>query len=140
MYAVIAAVVSAALLVYFTVRIAREPKGSDCVVYIFGAGVGVAMLAVGRFFFAIPGLLCMLFGCAAMLCCLNQKVVSVGDGEYVYSTMFGREKRFNASDYVRMTRNSDSLTLKFKNGKMHIDNLAIIGDDFKNSLIEGKKD
>ena len=54
--------------------------------------------------------------------------------------MYGREKRFNASDYVRMTRNSDSLTLKFKNGKMHIDNLAIIGDDFKNSLIEGKKD
>lgn len=39
-----------------------------------------------------------------------------------------------------MTRNSDSLTLKFKNGKMHIDNLAVIGDDFKNSLIEGKKD
>lgn len=153
MYAVIAAVVSAALLVYFTVRIAREPKSSDCVVYIprwlfflglavyvFGAGVGVAMLAIGRFFLAIPCLLCMLFGCAAMLCCLNQKVVSVGDGEYVYSTMFGREKRFNASDYVRMTRNSDSLTLKFKNGKMHIDNLAIIGDDFKNSLIEGKKD
>lgn len=34
MYAVIAAVVSAALLVYFTVRIAREPKSSDCVVYI----------------------------------------------------------------------------------------------------------
>ena len=98
MYAVIAAVVSAALLVYFTVRIAREPKNSDCVVYIprwlfflglavyvFGAGVGVAMLAVGRFFFAIPCLLCVLFGCAAMLCCLNQKVVSVGDGEYVLS-------------------------------------------------------
>ena len=62
MYAVIAAVVSAALLVYFTVRIAREPKSSDCVVYIprwlfflglvvyiFGAGVGVAMLADSLF-------------------------------------------------------------------------------------------
>ena len=123
MYAVIAAVVSAALLVYFTVRIAREPKGSDCVVYI------------PRWLFFL-GLVVYIFGAGVGV----QKVVSVGDGEYVYSTMFGREKRFNASDYVRMTRNSDSLTLKFKNGKMHIDNLAVIGDDFKNSLIEGKKD
>lgn len=151
-YAVAAAVVLAAILVYFIVRIAREPKTPEyavhipkrlfffgMAVYVIGAAVCVAMLAEGKFFVAIPGFACVLFGCAAMLCQLNQKVVSVGDGVYVCSTMFGKKKRFNASDFVSMKRNSDSLTLKFKNGKMHIDNLAVISDDFKNSLLVDKK-
>ena len=82
----------------------------------------------------------MLFGAAAMLCQLNQKVVSAGEGIYIYSTMFGKKKRFNISNFVSMKRNSDSLTLKFKNGKMHIDNLAVISDDFRESLLDGKED
>lgn len=109
-------------------------------VYIAGAAVCVAMLAAGKFFVAIPGFGCMLFGAAAMLCQLDQKVVPAGEGIYIYSTMFGKKKRFNISDFVSMKRNSDSLTLKFKNGKMHIDNLAVISDGFKKSLLGGKKD
>ncbi len=152
-YSLIAAAVSAALLIYFIVRMARDPDDAQyavhiprCLfffgmaVYVIGAAVCVAMLAAERFFVAIPGLGCMLFGAAAMLCRLDQKVVSAGEGIYIYSTMFGRKKRFNISDFVSMKRNSDSLTLKFKNGKMHIDNLAVISDDFKKSLLNGKKD
>lgn len=152
-YALIAAVVSAALLIYFIIRIVRDPGEAKyavhiprCLfffgmaVYVAGAAVCVAMLAAGKFFIAIPGFGCMLFGVAAMLCQLDQKVVSAGEGIYIYSTMFGKKKRFNISDYVSMKRNSDSLTLKFKNGKMHIDNLAVISDSFKKSLIDGKKD
>lgn len=152
-YAFVAAVVSAALLIYFIVRIVRDPGDAKyavhipkCLfffgmaVYIAGAAVCVAMLAVGKFFVAIPGFGCMLFGAAAMLCQLDQKVVSAGEGIYVYSTMFGKKKRFNISDFVSMKRNSDSLTLKFKNGKMHIDNLAVISDGFRKSLLDGKKD
>lgn len=151
-YALVAAVVSAALLIYFIVRIVRDPGDAKyavhipkCLfffgmaVYIAGAAVCVAMLAVGKFFVAIPGFGCMLFGAAAMLCQLDQKVVSAGEGIYVYSTMFGKKKRFNISDFLSMKRNSDSLTLKFKNGKMHIDNLAVISDDFKKSLLDGKE-
>lgn len=152
-YAFVAAVVSAALLIYFIVRIVRDPGDAKyevhipkCLfffgmaVYIAGAAVCVAVLAAGKFFVAIPGFGCMLFGAAAMLCQLDQKVVSAGEGVYVYSNMFGKKKRFNISDFVSMKRNSDSLTLKFKNGKMHIDNLAVISDGFKMSLLGGKKD
>ena len=141
------------LLIYFIVRIVRDPGDAKyavhipkCLfflgmaVYIAGAAVCVAMLAVGKFFVAIPGFGCMLFGAAAMLCQLDQKVVSAGEGIYVYSTMFGKKKRFNICDFVSMKRNSDSLTLKFKNGKMHIDNLAVISDGFRESLLDGKKD
>ena len=71
---------------------------------------------------------------------LDQKVVATGEGIYIYSTMFGKKKRFNISDFVSKKRNSDSLTLKFKNGKMHIDNLAVISDDFRESLLDGKED
>ena len=133
-YALVAAVVSATLLIYFIVRIVRDPGD------ITGVAVCIAMLAVGKFFVAIPGFGCMLFGAAAMLCQLDQKVVSAGEGIYIYSTMFGKKKRFNISDFVSMKRNSDSLTLKFKNGKMHIDNLAVISDDFRESLLDGKED
>lgn len=152
-YALVAAAVSAALLIYFIVRIVRDPGDvkyavhiPKCLfffgmaVYIAGAAVCVAMLAVGKFFVAIPGFGCMLFGAAAMLCQLDQKVVSAGEGIYVYSNMFGKKKRFNISDFVSMKRNSDSLTLKFKNGKMHIDNLAVISDDFRENLLDGKED
>ena len=153
-YALVAAVVSVALLIYFIVRIVRDPGDAKyavhipkCLffffgmaVYIAGTAVCVAMLAAGKFFVAIPGFGCMLFGAAAMLCQLDQKVVSAGEGVYVYSNMFGKKKRFNISDFVSMKRNSDSLTLKFKNGKMHIDNLAVISDDFIESLLDGKKD
>ena len=152
-YAFVAAVVSAALLIYFIVHIVRDPGDAKyavhiprwlfffgMAVYIAGAAVCIAMLAVGKFFVAIPGFGCMLFGAAAMLCQLDQKVVSAGEGIYIYSTMFGKKKRFNISDFVSMKRNSDSLTLKFKNGKMHIDNLAVISDGFRESLLDGKKD
>ena len=92
-YALVAAVVSAALLIYFIVRIVRDPGDAKyevhipkCLfffgmaVYIAGAAVCVAMLAAGKFFVAIPGFGCMLFGAAAMLCQLDQKVVSAGEG------------------------------------------------------------
>ena len=120
-YAFVAAVVSAALLIYFIVRIVRDPGDAKyavhiprwlfffgMAVYIAGAAVCIAMLAVGKFFVAIPGFGCVLFGAAAMLCQLDQKVVSAGEGIYVYSTMFGKKKRFNISDFVSMKRNSDS--------------------------------
>lgn len=152
-YALVAAVVSATLLIYFIVRIVRDPGDAKyavhiprwlfffgMAVYIAGAAVCIAMLAVGKFFVAIPGFGCMLFGAAAMLCQLDQKVVPAGEGIYIYSTMFGKKKRFNISDFVSKKRNSDSLTLKFKNGKMHIDNLAVISDDFRESLLDGKED
>ena len=97
-YALVAAVVSAALLIYFIVRIVRDPGDAKyavhipkCLfflgmaVYIAGAAVCIAMLAVGKFFVAIPGFGCMLFGAAAMLCQLDQKVVSAGEGIYAVS-------------------------------------------------------
>ena len=62
-YAFVAAVVSAALLIYFIVRIVRDPGDAKYVVhiprwlfffgmavYIAGAAVCIAMLAVGKFF------------------------------------------------------------------------------------------
>lgn len=85
-YAFVAAVVSAALLIYFIVRIVRDPGDAKyavhiprwlfffgMTVYIAGAAVCVAMLAARKFFVAIPGFGCMLFGAAAMLCQLDQR-------------------------------------------------------------------
>lgn len=79
-YAFVAAVVSAALLIYFIVRIVRDPGDAKyavhiprwlfffgMTVYIAGTAVCIAMLAVGKFFVAIPGFGCMLFGAAAAL-------------------------------------------------------------------------
>ena len=67
-YAFVAVVVSAALLIYFIVRIVRDPGDAKyavhiprwlfffgMAVYIAGAAVCIAMLAVGKFFVAIPG-------------------------------------------------------------------------------------
>ena len=80
-YAFVAAVVSAALLIYFIVRIVRDPGDAKyavhiprwlfffgMTVYIAGAAVCVAMLAARKFFVAIPGFGCMLLGAGVMFC------------------------------------------------------------------------
>ena len=151
-YAFVAAVVSAALLIYFIVRIVRDPCDAKyavhiprwlfffgMAVYIAGAAVCIAMLAVGKFFVAIPGVGCMLFGAAAMLCQLDQKVVSAGEGIYIYSTMFGKKKHFSADDRIGMRYNSDSVTVFLKNGKIHIESLAQISDDFRKNFLSDDK-
>lgn len=150
--AVVAAVVAVAGIIYFVVRFVKTPLTPECVVYmpkwmfffgmamyVIGAVFLIVLCAEKKWFQAIPGIGFMIFGAIAMACQLNQRAVKLTDGTYVYSTMFGKKKHFSADDRIGMRYNSDSVTVFLKNGKIHIESLAQISDDFRKNFLSDDK-
>lgn len=56
------------------------------------------------------------------------------DNTFIYSTMFGKEIRCYFSEIVELKKNPDSLTLVLSNGKVHIENCAILSERFMEKI------
>ena len=62
------------------------------------------------------------------LCYKNQRIYILSDEEFEYSTFMGRKTIYKFSDILALKINSDSQTLILKNGKVHIESMAVISD------------
>lgn len=71
---------------------------------------------------------------AAILCWKNQWVVMLDDDVFIYSTMFGRKKRYYFSEIQDLKQHDDSQTLVLQNGKVHIERCAILSEQFINAI------
>ena len=80
--------------------------------------------------FLIAAAACLLTGAAAILCWRNQWVQMISDEEFVYSTMFGRQTTYHVSQIRDLKRGADSMTLILENGKVHIENCAVLSERF----------
>lgn len=67
-------------------------------------------------------------GAAAFLCWRNQKICMLSDEEFTYTTMFGKTTVYRFEDIVALKKNKDSFTLILKNGKVHIESMAVLSD------------
>ncbi len=85
--------------------------------------------------FALLGFIVFLsLGAAAVLCWKNQGAVIADEESFIYTTMFGTEKRYRFSDIREIQQNTDSLTLILSNGKVHIESCAVMSERFMNAL------
>lgn len=95
---------------------------------------------VGCFFvslyFLIPAVITLLVGLAALLSWKNQWIVIENQDEFTYSTMFGRKHRYRFSDIQEVKQNADSQTIILSNGKVHIESMAIVSDQFYEKIFE----
>lgn len=73
---------------------------------------------------------CFALGLAAILCWKNQWVEMISDEEFIYSNMFGRRTVYRVSQIRDIRRGADSMTLILENGKVHIENCAILSPRF----------
>lgn len=73
---------------------------------------------------------CFCLGFAAILCWKNQWVEMISDEEFVYSNMFGRQTAYRVSQIWDIRRGADSMTLILENGKVHIENCAVLSERF----------
>lgn len=87
-------------------------------------------------YFLIPAVITLLVGLAAFLSWKNQWIVIENEDEFTYSTMFGRKHRYRFSDIQEIKQNADSKTLILENGKVHIEAMAIVSDQFYAKIYE----
>ena len=76
---------------------------------------------------AVP---CFALGLAAILCWKNQWVKMISGEEFIYSNMFGKQTTYHVSQIRDIRRNADSMTLILENGKVHIENCAVLSERF----------
>jgi len=67
-------------------------------------------------------------GVSAFLCWRNQKICMLSDDEFTYTTMLGKTTTYRFDEIVALKKNKDSFTLLMKNGKVHIESMAILSD------------
>ena len=67
-------------------------------------------------------------GISAFLCWRNQKICMLSDDEFTYTTMLGKTRAYRFDEIVALKKNKDSFTLIMKNGKVHIESMAILSD------------
>lgn len=65
---------------------------------------------------------------SAFLCWRNQKICMLSDEEFTYTTMLGKTTTYRFDEIVALKKNKDSFTLMMKNGKVHIESMAILSD------------
>ena len=87
-------------------------------------------------YFLIPAVITLAVGLAAFLSWRNQWIVIENNDEFTYSTMFGTKHRYKFSDIREIKQNTDSQTLILKNGKVHIETMAIVSDRFYEMISE----
>ena len=106
------------------------------------AGVGLPIVGATRaadkytVLFYIGGAALVAFGVVALLCWKNQKVHVISDEEFTYTTFLGRTETYRFDEIVGIKRNSDSVTLLLKYGKVHMESMAVISDRFRELLIQ----
>ncbi|MBR5287015.1 MAG: hypothetical protein IKU34_00295 [Clostridia bacterium] len=103
---------------------------SMSVVFLSAAVVSViiALLrshAIGWYLAAAAALA---LGVSAFLCWRNQKICILSDEEFTCTTMFGKSRTYRFDEIVALRKNNDSFTLIMKDGKVHIESMAILSD------------
>ena len=78
----------------------------------------------------IAAAVCLILGIAAILCWKNQWVEMLSDEEFIYSNMFGKQTTYRVSQIRDIRRGADSMTLILENGKVHIENCAVLSERF----------
>lgn len=108
---------------------------------VFGAGLLVVAqilfiltMTTDNYVFGVVGVPFLGVGIAALLCWKNQWIVMLSDEEFLYSTMFGRKKKYRFSEIEDLKIHNDSKTLVLKNGKVHIENSAMVSGRFANAI------
>lgn len=100
--------------------------------------IGAAVCLICSFTISVYALLgfvvCLCIGIAAVLCWKNQWAEMINDHEFIYSTMFGKKTKYRFSAIRNLKQNSDSVTLYFDNGKIHIESCAIISEEFAEKI------
>ncbi len=104
------------------------------IVFLIGACVCLVLTFSISVYSLIGFVLCLPLGVAAILCWKNQGVKMTDDNNFIYTTMFGRENHYCFSEIRELRKNSDSFTLVLDNGKVHIENCAIMSKRFVNSV------
>lgn len=128
-------------------------KGREADMYLPGrlAAMGVTLLVAGvglpiiggvrtadkyTALFYIGGAALVLFGVVALMCWKNQKVHIISDESFTYTTFLGRTEIYRFDEIVGLKRNSDSMTLLLKYGKVHIESMAVLSDRFRELIIQ----
>lgn len=111
-------------------------------VFLTGFGIFLLVVAAALIVLAfvvnpvtlILAAVCLPLGIAALLCQKNQWAVMKDGDTFVYSTMFGNQKEFRFSEMTEVKMHSDSMDLVFKNGKVHVETIAVMTERFSSTL------
>jgi hypothetical protein len=82
----------------------------------------------------VLGVMVSLVGIAAMLCQLNQKTTMTSSSTFEYTTFLGNIREYHFSDVVGVQPHADSLTILMNSGKIHVESMAVINEDFVDRL------
>ncbi len=69
-------------------------------------------------------------GIGAILCWKNQSAVMTGSSTFRYRTMFGNEKVYRFSEFVRLERGTKATKLIFQNGTVYIAGWTVLSERF----------
>jgi hypothetical protein len=83
----------------------------------------------------VPALLAPL-GIAAFLCWKNQTVKIIDSNHFEYTTFLGKKTLYRFSDIKQLRLNSDSMTLFVGDGKVHIEFIAFISNEFMEKIYD----
>ena len=99
--------------------------GTACGIY------AVITHAVAAIVFAVLGLG---LGVALLLCWKNQTIRIISEEQFVYKTMFGRERTYNLADIQGLRPNKDSVTLFVAGEKVHMESMAVLSENLVRKL------
>jgi len=104
-------------------------------VWILGFGTILLCGAVGSFAVAfivkkytiiVASVILLFLGILAILCWKNQTIRILDEERFEYTTFLGNKRVYYFSDIIGIRRNKDSMTLFVGDGKVHIENNALI--------------
>ena len=93
-------------------------------------GFLIASFATQNWWLLIGTLICGALGISAWLCWKNQTARIIGDDRFEYTTFLGKTTVYRFSDILSVRENNDSLTLILTNGKVHIESMAYMSEEF----------
>ena len=73
-------------------------------------------------------------GLWAVLSWRNQWAEMESSASFIYSTALGRKRQYYFSEILRVKQNLDSMTLILENGRLHIENCAILSPRFTEAV------
>ena len=91
----------------------------------------VLFIVSGALPILIFAIIAVLIAPFTFLCYKFQRIYIISDDEFEYTTFWGKKTVYRFSDIYAIKLGSDSQTLLLRNGKVHIESMAIISDELK---------
>ncbi|MGI6013220.1 MAG: hypothetical protein ACOX7K_02900 [Oscillospiraceae bacterium] len=107
-----------------------------CFLHLIGGALSVVFLYKMNGIVFVMGVMVSLVGVAAMLCQLNQKTTMTSSSTFEYTTFLGNTREYHFSDVVGIKLHNDSLTILMTSGKIHVESMAVINEDFVDRIDE----